>query len=631
MGVNLKRKRAKEDDSRKSRKIEDESGTNADIHGSDAEDAVLGEHGDDEDDEHEDEPMESDHEEDQGEWTGLGGSNSADLDSSIHEPGTKPKKPPTGEELRAIKDATDLFRLVSPIDALLPNVRPKESRIPPLERFLMSLHGVLMGLPSISPLHPLEASRKLLKKGVAVPYSAPLPTEDTNWKVAFEKPSDIAVVGSWPLKTSVKAKDGVRFGVDVAVEMPNELFQEKDYLNNRFFHKKAFYLATIAAALKDSKKSGLNVEVEYDSQSDDPRLTKLVLTPKKDESQNDFTKLHAQVFIIPVLSPHSPIPLHRLSPAHSNLRITNSSSSAPAPPTPLYNTALLLSLLPKSLLLSTHSTKDTSSAFSDALTLLRVWANQRGYGPASASGSRVCVRGFEDRGYWWGALLSMLISGEEKVGAKSAKRKPLGRGLSSYQLFRGALDFLAKHDFEKDPIFVKTKESAHRFAPEEYTQTHSAVFVDSSSTVNLLAGVPIGSLQLLKHDALSTLSTLSTLDNTSTTDPFTTVFLTDHRDLSTRFDTLLRVDLSSAKPLHHSSSSSAHTTSILDSGSPANALLASLSSLLTQGLGNRVKVAAILHGPSASRGVAQAHPTSANIIYIGLVHDPEHAFRLVDH
>lgn len=78
-----------------------------------------------------------------------------------------------------------------------------------------------MGIPSIEPQHPLEASRLLLKKGVAVPYSAPLPTEETNWKVAFEKPSDITVVGSWPLRTSVKAKDAIRFGVDVAVEMPN--------------------------------------------------------------------------------------------------------------------------------------------------------------------------------------------------------------------------------------------------------------------------------------------------------------------------------------------------------------------------------------------------------------------------
>ena len=38
-----------------------------------------------------------------------------------------------------------------------------------------------------------------------------------------------------------------------------------------------------------------------------------------------------------------------------------------------------------------------------------------------------------------------------------SKRKPLGRGLSSYQLFRAALDFLAKHDFEKDRVFVKSE------------------------------------------------------------------------------------------------------------------------------------------------------------------------------
>lgn len=60
---------------------------------------------------------------------------------------------------------------------------------------------------------------------------------------------------------------------------PQGLFQEKDYLNGRFFQKRAFYLATIAAAI--ISKSQLNVDVSYDSLSDDPRLTKLVLTPIK--------------------------------------------------------------------------------------------------------------------------------------------------------------------------------------------------------------------------------------------------------------------------------------------------------------------------------------------------------------
>jgi U3 small nucleolar RNA-associated protein 22 len=57
------------------------------------------------------------------------------------------------------------------------------------------------------------------------------------------------------------------------------IFQEKDYMNGRFFHKRAFYLATLAAAVQDSKS--LNVDVAYDSAFNDPRLTKLVLEPRK--------------------------------------------------------------------------------------------------------------------------------------------------------------------------------------------------------------------------------------------------------------------------------------------------------------------------------------------------------------
>lgn len=148
--------------------------------------------------------------------------------------------------------------------------------------------------------------------------------------------------------------------------------------------------------------------------------------------------------IIPVLSPQSPISLHRLSPSHGNIRINqtaNSDTKASNPATPNYNTALLLAFTPKSQLLATHTLKEDSPAFTDALALLRVWANQRGYG----CGSKLCVRGFEASGSWWSALLGLLIAGEERAGAaKSTKRKPLGRGLSSYQLFRAALDFLCE-------------------------------------------------------------------------------------------------------------------------------------------------------------------------------------------
>ncbi|KAJ6612257.1 Nrap protein [Mycena sp. CBHHK59/15] len=601
MALNLKRKRDGDVEPRKTRKLSDDESGGV----SDTEELGVGEDAGENDDD---------------EWTGIAPQEgqSTDVSSAGNKtPGTKPKKPPTGEELRVIKDAKDLFQSSTfklQIDALLPNVRPKAARIPPLDRFLQSLHALLMGLPPVVAQHPLEAARKLIKKGVSVPYCLPQPMEETNWKVAFETPSDITLVGSWANKISVKGKDGSKFGVDLAVEMPPNLFQEKDYLNGRFFHKRAFYLATIAAAIQNPK-NGLDVDTTYESASDDPRLTKLVLEPRKDDSANDFTKLNARVCLIPVLSAKSPIPLHRLSPSHSNIRVSSDGDNAAAP-TPLYNSALLTTLTPKAHLLSTFALKENTPSFIDALALLRVWANQRGFG----DGARMCVRGFDSLGPWWAVLLGYLVFGEEPKG-KGPKRKPLGRGLSSYQLFRAALDFLSRHDFEEN-VFLKTKEG-HQFLPEEYQTHHQAVFVDASSTVNMLSGVPLGSLHLLQNDAQKTLERLNNAP--IGIDPFTDVFLKDQRDLLTRFDTVVRVDLSSAKPRNPS----LHST--LDIGSPANALISSLSALLHQGLGNRTKAIALLHPPSSTRPLSQALPTNPDVLYIGLIHDPQHAFRLVDH
>lgn len=85
----------------------------------------------------------------------------------------------------------------------------------------MSLHKLLTDLPPVSPQHPLQASKTLSKQGIDVPYVRPLPTEETNWKVSFEKPSEILLAGSWATKTAVKAKDSAPFMADLAVEMPS--------------------------------------------------------------------------------------------------------------------------------------------------------------------------------------------------------------------------------------------------------------------------------------------------------------------------------------------------------------------------------------------------------------------------
>lgn len=115
----------------------------------------------------------------------------------------------------------------------------------------------------------------------------------------------------------------------------------------------------------------------------------------------------------------------------------------------MYNAAILRSYTPRAHLLSAHALASSVPAYADALALLRVWALQRGYGESGeGTGARWCVAGFEGLGGWWGAVLAVLLEGEQEVldangkGKKKKDRKTVGRGLSSYQLFRAALDFL---------------------------------------------------------------------------------------------------------------------------------------------------------------------------------------------
>jgi len=134
----------------------------------------------------------------------------------------------------------------------------------------------------------------------------------------------------------------------------------------------------------------------------------------------------------------------RLSPSRSNFRVHESDpvhSGHENRPTPLYNAVLMLASSPQRHVLSANTLKRDIPAYRDALSLLRVWANQRGYG----EGRRICIRGFEGVGPWWNAVLELLIYGEEPHGNAKTRRRPLGNGLSSYQLFKAALDFLCMY------------------------------------------------------------------------------------------------------------------------------------------------------------------------------------------
>ena len=106
-------------------------------------------------------------------------------------------------------------------------------------------------------------------------------------------------------------------------------------------------------------------------------------------------------------------------------------------------TAIQKCYTPRNHLLNVYHDIQEVLAYRDALTLLRIWANQRGY--CMGTSKRHYLAGFESRGMLWSALLSLVIAGGDRVnatGGSTQALRPIGRGISSYQLFKAALNLL---------------------------------------------------------------------------------------------------------------------------------------------------------------------------------------------
>jgi hypothetical protein len=96
---------------------------------------------------------------------------------------------------------------------------------------------------------------------IVVPFPDPKPDKNAAYKLAYAKPSKINVVGSYAIKTMIKSDSAL--SVDIVVVMPPSIFQEKDFLNYRYFYKRAYYLACIAAGLQSTAPDEFTWTFEY--------------------------------------------------------------------------------------------------------------------------------------------------------------------------------------------------------------------------------------------------------------------------------------------------------------------------------------------------------------------------------
>jgi U3 small nucleolar RNA-associated protein 22 len=203
-------------------------------------------------------------------------------------------KAPTLAELDELRNAEasggNAFSLQ--LDELLKSTLLPITPAPALKTLLGAIHDLVHALPALPAVTPRKANSRLKAKlGGSIPFPGPKALSplvgEPKWTLGFDAPAEVVVAGSWSVCGGYKKAKGKAGNVDIVVMMPqvstvlipsyysqNELtlqamFSAKDRTAYRYFHKRAHYLAVIAAALKtestkeDSALYGVEIEWEH--------------------------------------------------------------------------------------------------------------------------------------------------------------------------------------------------------------------------------------------------------------------------------------------------------------------------------------------------------------------------------
>ncbi|KAI5793911.1 Nrap protein [Peziza echinospora] len=396
-------------------------------------------------------------------------------------------------------------------------------RMGPVEKALHKLKAIIDSIPERPAALIADAEKELSKKSkITIPFPNPRPPKDAMYKFAYEKPAYVNVVGSFALKTMVKGPVGVP--IDLVLQMPSTLFQDKDYLNYRYIHKRAYYLACVAAGIQESE--GFNGALHFTLLNGDALRPALIVAPSTDGGDFDFSKSKCTIRIIPCITPGT-FSLSKLAPNRNCVRpsgqadstSTDTASADILPPTPSYNSSILADSTYLVHLKLLYSSASQCNAFRDACILGRTWLRQRGFT------SDIAFGGFGN--FEWSILMSYLM---KAGGVKSAN--VLAAGFSNYQLFKATLQFISSRDLRKDPLIFNS--NSNSLAPSDLP-----ILMDAEHGVNLLFKMTPWSYNMLRHEARMTIKAL----NSSTQDQFDAIFLDRVEQPCLKYDLIAKVPI----------------------------------------------------------------------------------------
>jgi len=365
---------------------------------------------------------------------------------------------------------SNLFRLQ--LQELVREIRHPAS--PKLETFLRCLQPLLLELKpgNIQPDFAKEFPH--LRFHQRVPLPGPVP---------FSAPKAVDVVGSFLLGTCLRSD----FHVDLAVEMPPEMFQSRDHLNFRYLDKRAAYVGELGRRLSTCQGPLAGMKVHYVALQGDVFRPSLVLR-------------HGDAWEVRLLPACCTLATSKLRPDMNAVRPDASQDKATWPATALYNSCLLEDSHMRRHLEYLHTAIVKMPGLSDAILLLKRWAIARGFVPQSHGVALFTpLTGF---------CLSIVAAHAAMTTTVSSSEA------SSFQLFKMSLAVFAQVDWHTQKV-VLGEAVAHPLSVEEQ-RLCGAHFYDGGLNIFWRLG-PF--MDEIRHEAQKTLATLD-----SVADPYDAVF-----------------------------------------------------------------------------------------------------------
>ncbi|WEW60372.1 U3 snoRNP protein [Emydomyces testavorans] len=486
---------------------------------------------------------------------------------------------------------SNLFKLQ--VDELLSQLRSDQNKqLGAVEQHLRRLKNIIENIPDIPPKPIRDAEKDLRRKAeVVIPFPEPRPSSDVKYTLQYARPANINVVGSFALKTAVKGLETSM--IDLAVTIPGGLLQKKDYLDYRYFHKRAYYIACIAAGIKASKDSVFDLKYAY---QDDDKLRPVLLIKVIDGINSGHSHLRVRVL---TAVKDDMFPVHQTLPTSQNVRRILPAHEAPETSpgllefTSFYNSTLRAESSVTAYLKLLHGATIKCPAFRDACILGRTWLRQRGFGTAVGRG------GFGH--FEWAVITALLL----ETGAGNGK--PLfSITYNAYQIFKAMIQFLGGRDLTM-PYVLFSAELAHKIHPSNHP-----ILFDGKQGINLLYKMTIWSYQLLRHESIMTLKML----NDVRFDHFDNIFINRIDYPLCRFDESVTFKPRSWQP------------------TALDALLYSRSvyDVFMKALGDRAKLVHITCCDSSQWSITSSvNETAAAVVSVGLLINPDNGHRIVDH